>query len=84
MHENDKDTDSTVESSQSSISWQVDFSGCGLAVKSILIKARAGATYDGDSHVTFSVEGDKGTSRTIEFGGKSPNKEFISKDMHTV
>lgn len=52
-----------------SINWKFDFSGCGLAVKSILIKARHKTTKHGENLVTFSIEGDKETEikRTMAF-----------------
>ncbi|XP_019858902.1 PREDICTED: uncharacterized protein LOC109587114 isoform X2 [Amphimedon queenslandica] len=52
-----------------SISWKFDFSGCGLAVKSILIKARHKTTKYGENLVTFSVEGDRENEikRTMAF-----------------
>lgn len=55
-----------------SINWKFDFSGCGLAVKSILIKARHKTTKHGENLVTFSIEGDKETEikRTMAFSGK--------------
>lgn len=62
-----------------SVSWQFDFSECGLSVKSVLIKARHKRSKDGENLVTFCVEGDKecDIKRTMAFGGKKKNILFV-------
>lgn len=72
------DDDDDVFVTPSSISWRLDFSDSGLAIKSIVIKARH-PTYsidddvDDEDYVTFTIEGDheSGIKRDITLGGMS-------------
>ena len=74
----DDDDDDDVFVTPSSISWRLDFSDSGLAIKSVVIKARQ-PTYsidddvDDEDHVTFTIEGDceSGIKTDITLGGMS-------------
>ena len=67
----------TESSSRAAISWKLDFSGAGLAIKQIMIKARSGTEEDENEDednavVRYSVKGDLDcqTVDDLELGGE--------------
>lgn len=62
MHEKEEDDELSHEffSFPPSISWKLDFSNCGLAVKSVKIKAKT-LGYGIDDSVSFEVMGENGS-----------------------
>ena len=59
---------STKEANQATLEWVVDFSGCGLVIHQLAVKARC--YYDNPENVTFTVRGDGTQKVSPQMGGR--------------